>query len=563
MAVNSGASLSGLAGEILREAVRVYDTDDIERLVVGYNPVLAGWNTGMFAAAGDMTGSFRTVGFTSLASGEPEVSLRKVFRLGKRLPAVRLPAAAELAAQARSAPLMLRLEALASWLGQEGRPVTADDELPPDGAAEAARALGVSPEYLPYLWDYALTARWVEFDDEPGGGWGTEGAGRAEGAGGAGGAGGVGGGRRGGARAVPGFTAWRWAGGDDVSTLRAWTVVFAAVLAQALEAAAALDPRGARKLRFEGQGVVVAMLLFLDRRTGMSAGGIRDVVRAGALGGRKSARARRPWDAWIREHGDPVRWLLGELAALRAVGAPASDDGVVPLAPLALWGLREQLRLEGIEIPQIAMTGEPMRAADLVALAGSVSDAEFDAEAAAWVASRGPDRAARDLLAFAAFSGSQPRLVAVHLTRQIGPGANLAWRDAMQRPELRGYARVALSALAAELPESTQPMVLDPDPDDLTWMATDLLTLACGDEDPDPDEIAAQFAEAVPRGEESWIIGLMSRSSHPDVAQVLTVLGRYHPDRRVAKEARRAARAVARNRPPARPDRVPARAAGR
>jgi len=35
-------------------------------------------------------------------------------------------------------------------------------------------------------------------------------------------------------RAVPGFTAWRWAGGDDVSTLRAWTVVFSSVLAQAM-----------------------------------------------------------------------------------------------------------------------------------------------------------------------------------------------------------------------------------------------------------------------------------------------------------------------------------------
>ncbi len=127
MAVDSGASsggsLSGLAGQILREAVRAYDTDDIERLVVGYNPVLAAWNTGMFAAAGDMTGSFRTIGFAAVGQ-DPEVSLSRVFRLGKRLPAVRLPAAAELAAQARSAPLMARLEALASWLGQDGRPVT-------------------------------------------------------------------------------------------------------------------------------------------------------------------------------------------------------------------------------------------------------------------------------------------------------------------------------------------------------------------------------------------------------------------------------------------------------
>lgn len=539
MAVDSGASsggsLSGLAGQILREAVRAYDTDDIERLVVGYNPVLAAWNTGMFAGAGDMTGSFRTIGFAAVGQ-DPEVSLSRVFRLGKRLPAVRLPAAAELAVQARSAPLMARLEALASWLGQDGRPVTAADELLPADAAEAARAMGIGPEHLPYVWEYALTARWVEFEDGPGEGQ---------------------------SRAVPGFTAWRWAGGDDVSTLRAWTVVFSSVLAQAMEVSAALDPRAAKKLKFQGQGVVVAVLLFLDRRTGMTASGMRDVVRAGALSGRKSARARRPWDAWIRDHGDPVRWLLAELAALRAVELPRGADGNVQLAPLALWSLREQLRLEGIEIPQITATKGELRAADLVALADSVPEAEFEAEAGAWVTALGADRAARDLLAFAAFSGPQLRLVAVNLTRRLGSGAQQAWRDAMQRPELRGYARIALSALAADLPDNTVPLVLEPEPDDLTWVATDLLALACGEQNPDPDEIAAQFAEAVPPGEEAWLIDQMSRGSHPDVVQVLTVLGRYHPDRRVAKLARRAAREAARNRPPARADRVPARAAGR
>lgn len=542
MGANSAASLSGLAGEILREAVRVYDTGDIERLVVGYNPVLAAWNTGMFAAAGDMTRSLRTIGF-SAASQQAETSLMKVFRLGRRLPAVRLPAAAELAAQARGAPLMTRLEALASWLGTDGRTVTAKNELPAADAAAAAAALGITPEYLPYLWEYALTARWVECDD--------------------------GGPDGGGIRAVPGATAWRWTDGDEVSTLRAWTVVFAAVLARALEVGATLDPRAARKLRFTGQGVVAAVLLFLDRRTPMTVTGVRDIVRSGALGGRKSARARRPWDAWTRAHGDPVRWLLAELAALRAVAAPPEsavpphDGDAVALAPLALWALREQLRLEGIEIPRVTAAREEMRAADLVALADSVPEAEFEAEAAAWVTARGADQAARELLAFAAFSGSQPRLVAVNLTRRIGAAAHQAWRDAMQRPELRGYARIALTVLAADLPESTLPLVLEPDPDDLTWVATDLLALACGDDDPDPDDIAAQFAEAVPAGQEAWIIDQMSRSSHPDVAHVLTVLARYYPDRRVAKQARRAARAAARNRPAARSHSVPARAVGR
>jgi hypothetical protein len=118
----------------------------------------------------------------------------------------------------------------------------------------------------------------------------------------------------------------------------------------------------------------------------------------------------------------------------------------------------------------------------------------------------------------------------------------------MRPPELRGYARIALSVVASELPDSTLPLVLEPKPDDLTWVATDLLALACGDEDPDPRQVAAQFRDAVPPGEESWIFDLMSRSSHPDVVRVLTVLGRHHPDRRVARHARRAAHAAARNR---------------
>jgi len=133
----------------------------------------------------------------------------------------------------------------------------------------------------------------------------------------------------------------------------------------------------------------------------------------------------------------------------------------------------------------------------------------------------------------------------------------------MQRPELRGYARIALTMMAADLPESSLPLVLDPDPDDLAWVATDLLALACGDEMPNRQQVAAQFAEAVPPGEESWIFGLMSHSSHPDVARLLTALGRHHPDRRLARDARRAARAAARNRTAARPERIPARSGGR
>jgi hypothetical protein len=553
MAGNSDADFTGLAAEILRDAVQVYRQRDIESWLARYNPIFVGGNgdmaggrkvTGSFLAVTGsfpaVTGSFpaMTGSFPALGDGndaDPVVSLKEVLGLPRQLPAIRLPTRAQLVALARSAPLMARLEELARWLGRHGRPVTADDELPDADLADAARRLGVWPQYLPYLWDYALTTGWFELDEDPNGGqtW-----------------------------AIIGETAWRWADGDDSGALHVWSVVFAAVLARTLNVAAFMDPHASRKLDFQGPGVVTAVMLFLAGRTGLSGADVRELVMSGVVGNRPSSRISRAWAAWVRGQGDPARLLLGELAALRAVSPPGADDRLIELTPLAKWALREQLLLDGVKIRLLASAPERMTAADLVTFASGVSDAEFEGEAASWMAVRGPDRAARELLAFAAFSGPRPRLVAVNLVRQIGAAAHLAWRDAMQRRELRGYARIALSVLADDLPENILPLVVSPDPDDLTWVATDLLALACGEANPDPQQIAAQFSEAIPEGEESWILGLMSRSSHPDVGRVLMVLGRHHPDRRVARHARRAARLVARNRAAAR-GRVQARVAGR
>jgi hypothetical protein len=216
------------------------------------------------------------------------------------------------------------------------------------------------------------------------------------------------------------------------------------------------------------------------------------------------------------------------------------------------------LRLDGIAIPLLRSTS-PMTAATFVAFAEGVSEAEDEAEFASWVAARGPYRAARELLAFAAFRRPRPRLAAVNLVHRIGPATHMAWREALQRPELRGYARIAL---AARVTGSATPD-LDPDPDDLTAVATDLLALACGDEDPDSQEMAAQFSYAVPEGQESWVFALMSQSSHPDVAKALTALGWFHPDRRIAKEARRAARGARRKQREVRADRALASASSR
>jgi hypothetical protein len=538
MSVDFDTQLSSLAAEILRDAVQAFDRDDLAA-----NPI-AGSQMSMFAGLGGITGSFPAVtgsfaatgsfpaltgSFPALTGSFPAltgafatitnesgegVSLKKLFGLGAKLAPVRLLPPSQMARHARSVPLLGKLEALADWLGR-GRLVDSEGELSDSDATEAARWIGVPRGYLPYLWEYGLTAGWFELDDEPGSNrtW-----------------------------AVLGDTARRWAEGDDSGALRVWAVVFAAVLSQALEVAASWDPDAARKLNFEGQGVVVAMMLFLARKAGLSLADVRDLVMEGTVGERPSSRARRAWDGWVRKHGDPARLLVSELAALGAVAVPERNGGVVELTRLAVWALREQVMRDGVKVPVLSTRMAEMSAASLVSMADGVEEAEFAADFAAWVASRGPEPAAHELLAFAAFSHAQSRLVAVNLVRGIGMAAHRAWRDAMQRPELCGYARITLSVMAAELPRSTLPLAIDPDPDDLARVAGDLLELAFGDARPGPQEIAAQFRKAVPEGAEKWIIGLMSRSSRPEIIRVLTMLGRRHPDREIAKAARKAAR---------------------
>ncbi len=395
-------------------------------------------NTASFPA---LTGSFPaltqsfpalTGSFSTLESGDDDPNagpgLKNVFKLPRKLPGVRLPSDDRLAAQARSAPIMGMLEALARWLGSDGRLVGAGDELSDTDAADAVRWLGIRPQYLTYLWDYALTTGWFELEDEP---------------------------NRGRTWAVLGETAWRWADGDDSGALHVWAAVFAAVLTRTLDVAATEDLRASRRLKFQGQGVVTAITLFLARRAGKSGAEIRDLMMSGAIGDRPSSRARRAWDGWVRGHGDPARWLLSELAALRAIGPPSGDDGIIELTPLALWALREQLRRDGVEISLLKASSAQMTAAALAIFADGLTDAEVETEFNAWLAARGADRGAHELLVFAAFSGPQLRLAAVNLVRRIGPAAHLAWLDSMHRPELRGYARIALAGMTADLPEST------------------------------------------------------------------------------------------------------------
>ena len=158
----------------------------------------------------------------------------------------------------------------------------------------------------------------------------------------------------------------------------------------------------------------------------------------------------------------------------------------------------------------------------------------MEAEAAAWLKLRSPDAAAAELLAVAANGDAGERMLAVATARKLGVAAETAWRDSLAQPELRPYAKIALTEIAGGEPEGSVLPELEPDVADVAWLVTDVLAALCDA----PDELPAQISEAIPPGQEQHVFEAISRSPHPDAAAVLSLIGRHHPDRRIAKAAR-------------------------
>jgi hypothetical protein len=462
--------------------------------------------------------------------------IQNPYGLPETLPPLRLPSDADLARQARAVPLLRELAALAEWVGVNGRLVDDDENLGKDVGEDALAALGLTPERLRVLWKYALAVDWVVIGVPGDAGQ----AGETD-------------------YAFPGETAEIWANGndDDEAALSAWASTFAAVLSEAICAAAGVPDHPA-DIDIHIPGGAIAMVLFLSRREGLFREEVRDLVRDVMTGELPPDHAQRAWDDWVSAHGDPADVLLGQLAEVGAVTLPQTDDGTIHFAPLALREMRLQLADQGVDVPLLPATADELTPHELLAMSDGIPVEEFEAEADAWLTAHGPERAATILLDLAAASGPARRLTAVSVVTRAGEAAQQAWQDKLDMPALRPYAKVALATLSlgitppqpgpgglALLPESIPPDALPPElrplPDDLAWLATDVLALACDDEDTDPHEIAAAFAQSVPPGEETGTLDMLWRGPHPDAERVLTHLGRFHPDKKIAKEARRAA----------------------
>jgi hypothetical protein len=464
-----------------------------------------------------------------------DLGLKEAFGLPDRLPPMRLPSEAELAAEARGAPLIGQLRALAAWLGA-GRAVTENGELAGGEAAEAAVALGLGEpsarddQALPgltdlpavgrmrdvprldYLWQLALDAEFIELDEDE-------------------------------THAIPGEAAQAWQDGDDDEVLDIWEMLFALVM-DTLEVIASLDPRRSRELDFFGQGAALAVTLFLARPDGLAVAEVSEVIRDAAVDELASAHAEKTWQSWVRAHGDPARLLLDQTVAVGAVRISDSENGdLARLTPLGLAAIRKQLADSEVEVPLLP-PADQMTAADLLAMADSASEEEFEAETAAWLAHRTPESAAKHLLSAAVESDPVSRMLAVGVVTEFGARAEAAWRDALGQLELRGYAKIALAALAGGDPAGDLPAGLDLTPDDLAWMLTDGLVMdgwaeLDDDAEHDPAAVAERLRAAIPAGQEPAVFEIMARVPHPDAVSVLTVIGRHHPDKKIAKAARK------------------------
>ncbi|MER5663713.1 hypothetical protein [Streptomyces mirabilis] len=222
-----------------------------------------------------------------------------------------------------------------------------------------------------------------------------------------------------------------------------------------------------------------------------------------------------------------------EESSAAADEADVSRYGMVRLTPLGLYGLRARLLESGLTAPAVGDLADKGADALLDGTAAFPPTAAR-AETEQWLARREPLAAARELLAAARGGDAGAPLRRLHCQQAlslVGLEAEPALREVLDDAELGGLARVWLSEHgAADVPPPSEAMIF--------WLTI--------------DTIAAQLAA---EGNSAELQGLVEglaqqhggffaaawRVDHPATPDVLEAMGRLHPDKKVAKEARKAA----------------------
>ncbi|MFJ4092672.1 hypothetical protein ACIPYS_13900 [Kitasatospora sp. NPDC089913] len=224
-------------------------------------------------------------------------------------------------------------------------------------------------------------------------------------------------------------------------------------------------------------------------------------------------------------------------------GEPAELDeaesarfGLVRLTPLGQYGIRQWLLEDGYDAPLVG----DLAGGDAAELLRGVSEAANvlpEEELKVWLEGREPVEAARELLEAArgndAYAPMRRMLCHSALTL-LGAPAEPAVREVLGDPELGGGAASWLVALgAADVPA--------PDRATALWAVVDAFAAQLLDTGGDPDQLRELVAELPVTKDPAEYLGELWRVDHPYTADVLEAVGEMHPDRAVAKEARKAA----------------------
>ncbi|RLV09016.1 hypothetical protein CTZ27_05005 [Streptomyces griseocarneus] len=481
------------------------------------------------------------------------------------MPPVRLSSDAELARDALSTPLLSRAAKLARWAGEEGTPVGVGGELLDEQLRAATELLGLAddedgPAYAAEAWQHALDTGLVDFTEHP-----DEADDENLPAG----------------VAATGEELATLTSGSPADVLDLWLGGLESVLADA----AAPDLGAIAEQLAEGEdldlddldwnpeeeadfldGVLGNLYLFTaldessaDRPVPLPALAasmivpddmdeptddvleevsdammrLDDQFRMLALTG---LVAYRPVDESLIEEIDGEGHIRESVDGI-ASDSPEEEDvsryGLVTLTPLGLYAVRQRMLDAGVDAPAVGDLAE--RGADelLAALPGH-PEAAARAETELWVARRAPLDAARELLAAARGADEESprrRLFGQQALSLLGTEAEPALREVLDDRELGGLARVWLAEHGVtDVPEPDEAMVF--------WLTIDTIAAQLA-ADGDSEELRLLVTDLVDH--HSGFFDSAWRVDHPATADVLEAMGRLHPEKKAAKEARKAA----------------------
>ncbi|MGW6136608.1 hypothetical protein ACWFRM_15660 [Streptomyces sp. NPDC055144] len=207
--------------------------------------------------------------------------------------------------------------------------------------------------------------------------------------------------------------------------------------------------------------------------------------------------------------------------------------GMVRLTPLGLYGVRARMIDAGLDAPVVGDLAD--KGADtLLDGTSSFPQAAAQAEIEQWLARRQPLVAARELLAAARGTDTGAplrRLRCQQALSLVGGEAEPALREVLDDAELGGLARVWLAEHGAgDVPAPPESLIF--------WLTVDTIAAQLALEG-NSDELQG-LVEGLAAQHRGFFAAAW-KVDHPATADVLEAMGRLHPDKKVAKEARKAA----------------------